>query len=149
MIEVIPHALEKMTLPEIRGFIASIEEQMSLSPDQIDVPVTHHFSKDVYAREIRIPKDSIIVGKIHKFENLNILSYGEMLLVSQDGVKHVKAPFTIVSGPGVKRLALALTDCVWTTVHGTSETDVEKIEENFIAKSYLDVPKNLLLVEEK
>lgn len=143
-------ALADFSKEEIRAFIAEIEENANKSPAKIEIPPKHHFSKDVYAREINIPKDSIVVGKIHKHQNLNILSKGEMLLVSIDGVQHVKAPFTVVSSPGVKRLALALADCTWTTIHGTSETDVDKIENEFIAKTYDEVVpqiKNSLLIE--
>jgi hypothetical protein len=135
---------------KVREFIAECEMQISESDlPTAEIPVKHHWSKGVYAREISIPKDSLVVGKIHKHENLNILSSGEMLLASVDGVKHIKAPYTVVSSPGVKRLALALTDCVWTTIHGTNETDLDIIEEEFIAKTYDEVPKikNTFLVE--
>jgi len=37
--------------------------------------------------------------------------------------------------PGTKRIAEALEDCVWITVHGTDETDVELIEKTFIAQT--------------
>lgn len=128
-----------MDQSQVRDFIANIEIKAMKSPARIEIPVKHHFSKGVYAREIAIPKDSLVVGKIHRHQNLNILSKGSMLLVSVDGVMEVHAPYTIVSNPGVKRLALALEDCVWTTVHGTNETDLEKIEDEFIAKTYDDV----------
>jgi hypothetical protein len=122
----------------LRGVIAELETQLK-DLDQVDIPIKHHFSKDVYAREITIPKGTIVIGKIHKYENLNILSSGEITVISIDGAKRMKAPCTIVSSPGVKRIAYAHTETVWTTIHGTSETDVEKIEETFIAKDYSEV----------
>lgn len=133
--------MDLRTPDDIRNFITVVEEKAMAMPGQISIEPKHHFSKDIYAREIEIPKDSVVIGKIHKHSNLNILSKGSMLLVSIDGIMEVHAPYTIVSKPGVKRLALALEDCVWTTIHGTSETDVSKIEEEFIAKTYDDVPK--------
>jgi hypothetical protein len=122
----------------LRGTIAELEAQFK-ELEQVDIPIKHYFSKDVYAREITIPKGAIVIGKIHKHENLNILSSGEITVVSVDGVKRMKAPCTIVSSPGVKRIAYAHTDTVWTTIHGTSETDLEKIEAEFIAKDYSEV----------
>lgn len=135
-----------MTKSQVQSFISNIEETVKAvnldNPgSEIQPPVTHHFSKGVYAREIFIPKGSFIVGKIHKFENLNILSRGDISILSIDGVIRAKAPYTVVSSPGVKRVAYAHEDCVWTTIHGTEEKDVEKIEEIFIAKSYEDVPE--------
>jgi hypothetical protein len=129
---------------ELKDVIANVEQAMietvKCDPSlEVKVPVSHHFSKGVYAREIRIPKGSFIVGKIHKFENLNILSKGRISILSIDGVQTVEAPFTVVSSPGVKRVAYAHEDCVWTTIHGTDEKDVDKIEEVFIAKSYDEV----------
>lgn len=101
---------------------------------QIDIPVRHLFSPGVYAREISIPKGAVVTGHIHKYAQLNILSKGVMLLVSDHETHRVEAPFTVVSPPGTKRAAWALEDCVWTTIHGTDETDLEKIEAHFIAK---------------
>ena len=122
-------------------------ESAMLEYPQIDIPVKHYFSKGVYAREITIPKDTILTGKIHKFSQLNILSKGEISVMTDDGIKRVKAPFTIVSPPGTKRAAYAHEECVWTTIHGTEETDLEKIENIFIAKDhqdYLDFKRSLL-----
>lgn len=134
--------IETATVQEVRDYIADLEKK-ALSCSQIEIPVNHHFSKGVYAREIFVPKDSFIVGKIHKHENLNILIKGEMTILSIEGSARIKAPFTIVSPPGVKRVAFAHEDCIWMTIHGTDERDLGKIEEQFIAKSYeeLSQPK--------
>jgi len=129
---------------EIRDFIQRLQEEVEKHP-QVEIPLQHHFSKDVYAREIAVPKGSLIIGKIHKFESLNILSKGKMTIFSIEGVKTVEAPFTVVSGPGVKRVGYAHEDSVWTTIHGTNEKDVEKIEEKFIAKTYEEVNEPLTI----
>ena len=93
----------------------------------------HHFSKGVYARELIIPAGVTLVGEIHKFENLNILSQGSMLVSTEEGIREVSAPFTVVSPPGTKRIAHTLTECIWTTIHGTDEKDPELIKNHFIA----------------
>lgn len=121
-------------------------EAMMRDFTQIDIPVRHFFSPGVYAREISIPKGAIITGKIHKFAQLNILSKGELSVLTEDGIRRVSAPFTIVSPPGTKRIAYAHEDSVWTTVHGTDETDLGKIEKHFIADNeaeYLEYAKLL------
>ena len=102
---------------------------------QVQLETNHYFSKGVYAREIKIPAGIILTGEIHKFENLNILSKGSMQVSTEDGIKEVEAPFTVVSPAGTKRIAYTLSDCVWTTIHGTNETDLKIIEHTFIAKS--------------
>ncbi len=108
---------------------------------QVKLEVIHHFSKGVYSRELHIPAGVTLVGEMHKFKNLNILSKGKMLVTTEEGMTEVEAPFTVVSPPGTKRAAHTLTDCVWTTIHGTDETDVNAIETEFIAhteEEYLD-----------
>ena len=35
--------------------------------------VKHYFSQGVYARELIIPKDTIVIGHLHKYQQLNIL----------------------------------------------------------------------------
>jgi hypothetical protein len=102
------------------------------------IELTHkdYFSKGVYARELHIPKGTVLTGKIHKYTNLNIMSKGELSVLTENGIERVKAPFTIVSPPGTKRVAYAHEDTIWTTIHGTEETDVDKIEAEFVAESY-------------
>lgn len=102
----------------------------------VEFEVVHHFSKGVYARELHIPANCVLTGKVHKYANLNILSQGKMIIYMEDGgVQEVEAPFTVVSPPGTRRAALALSDCIWTTIHGTDLQDVDDIEKVFIAES--------------
>jgi len=114
--------------------VYAIETLMKLQP-QVECKVIHHFSKGVYARELHIPAGVILTGEIHKFENLNILSEGKIQVLVGGDIQEVEAPFTVVSPPGTKRIARTLTDCVWTTIHGTDEKDLDIIERTFIAKS--------------
>jgi hypothetical protein len=102
---------------------------------QVSLKIIHHFSKGVYARELHIPAGVILTGEIHKFTNLNILSKGKIQVLVGETVQEIEAPFTVVSPAGTKRIARTLTDCVWTTIHGTDEVDLNIIEHTFIAKS--------------
>lgn len=119
---------------DTRDKVFTAEAIMKTLP-QVELKVIHHFSEGVYARELYIPAGVVLIGEIHKFKNLNILSKGCIQVLTEDGMKEIEAPFTIVSPAGTKRIARALTDCVWTTIHGTDETDLTKIEIHFIAKS--------------
>lgn len=128
--------------------IERLEAAMRATGECIDLHVVHHFSKGVYARELHIPAGTTLTGKVHKFTNLNILSKGEISVSTESGIERVSAPYTVVSPPGTKRVAFAHTDCIWTTIHGTDETDLEKIEAEFVTdshKSYLEFCENLKL----
>jgi len=107
-----------------------LEEEMR-KHEQIEIPIRHHFSPGVYAREITIPAGTLLTGRVHKYSQLNILSSGEISVLTHEGMKRVKAPFTVVSPPGTKRIAYAHIDCTWTTILATEETDPDKIEALF------------------
>jgi len=132
-----------------RNKVLKLEKEMARIP-QVELKHVDYFSKDVYARELHIPAGVTLTGKIHKYENLNILSKGEMTVSTDEGMVRVSAPFTIVSPPGTKRVAYAHTDCIWTTIHGTSKRDVDQIELEFVAQSdteYLEFCKQLQIAE--
>lgn len=130
--------------PGLREKVVRLESTMR-ALEQIDVPIKHYFSQGVYAREMTVPKGATVVGKIHKYQQLNILSAGEVSVVTDDGVQRVKAPFTIVAPAGSKRAFYAHEDSVWTVIHGTEETDIEKIELQFIAQTELEFQEFLRL----
>jgi hypothetical protein len=118
-----------------RDLINSIETKMKAMPNQIELPVKHHFSYGTYARELFIPKGTILVGKIHKFPQLNILTAGDMSVFIDGAIERIQGPYIVNSPAGVKRIAYAWEDSIWITVHGTHEKDVDKIEHQFIAQS--------------
>ena len=131
-----------------RNLVNEAEAIMAQMP-QVELPVNHYFSLGIYARELHIPKGVTLTGKIHKFEQLNILAKGKMKVLVGNIIKEVEAPFVVVSPPGTKRIATTLEDCVWITVHGTHETDLELIEKEFIAQDeneYLEFKEDKQLV---
>lgn len=137
----------------VRAKISSLEKEMlARTEEHVHIETIHHFSKGLYAREILIPKHTLLTGKIHKFECLNVISKGKIIVASIEGVKTIEAPFTFTSKPGVKRVGFALEETVWTTFHATEKTDLAEIEEEVIAKDYSEVPgitkEELNLIEE-
>lgn len=129
--------LSRISGRDIREKLARLEAVLSAG-ETVELPVKHHFSRGVYARELFIPKGTVLVGKIHKFSQINIVSKGDISVLTEDGVKRVKAGATIVSEPGIKRAGYAHEDTVWTTIHGTHETDLDKLEDELIAASFED-----------
>ena len=132
----------KKSQEEMRESILKLESVMKeMTNHHIEIKTTHHFAPGIYMREIFIPKGTTLTGKIHKTEHLNILSQGELSVWTEDGVKKISASTVISSHPGIKRVGYAHEDSVWITVHQNieNETDVEKIEEMLIAKSFDEV----------
>lgn len=105
---------------------------------RLELKVRHHFAKGVYARELFIPKGVMLTGQIHKTPQINIMSRGILAVLVGNRVTMLNArngPIIVASPAGTKRIAVAHADTVWTTIHATYETDVEKIEAHFIAES--------------
>ena len=122
-----------VTLP-MRQAIFAIEAEMKKLP-QIEIPVRHYFSPGLYAREITVPADALITGVIHNYPQINILSKGTIRVSIDEEIREISAPHTVVSTAGIKRIAYAVTECVWTTIVHTFKTDVDEIEKEFFSYS--------------
>jgi hypothetical protein len=101
-----------------------------------DCPLSHVFAPGAYARTIFIPKDTLLVGKIHKHAHLNMLMQGRVSVAAEEGPILMEAPRVMSSKAGTKRVVYTHTDTIWTTVHLTESTDLEAIEEQIIANTY-------------
>ena len=106
-------------------------EMLAVGEDVQNEPY-HQFAPGVYARELFIGKNQLIVGKVHKTEHFNIISKGEASVATEEGVIRVKAPYTFVSKAGTQKVVYAHEDVVWTTIHATNETNVEKLEADLV-----------------
>lgn len=127
-------AIAAIPLPRVptRAQIEALEDAIA----RLDVPAMgeqtrHYFADGLYARELTMPAGSLLTGKVHRAEHINVLSKGCITVWTEDGMKTVSAPFTLVSRPGTKRVGLAHTECVWTTFHvnPTGRQDPEELEQ--------------------
>lgn len=114
-----------------RHQVAKLEAVLKTLP-QLEIPANHYYAEGLYAREIFIPVGTILTGKIHRAGHLNIISQGEILVWTEDGMRHLKAPFVLPSYPGAKRAGYTLTDTVWVTIHATEKTDLVELEQELI-----------------
>ena len=100
----------------------------------------HHFLPGVYARELAIPAETIIVSKLHKLPRLCVISKGEVSFTTEFGTKRVIAPYSEVFPAGSKVALFTHTDVVWTTIHATdglkSESDLDELEGLLIAENH-------------
>ncbi len=141
---VIPAAVQLRKLEALydAGNIAEVESIMASLP-QGDFPLKHRFTKTVvgnqskgmYVREIKMPKGSVILSKIHKTQHPYVVLSG-CAIVWQPGkpAELLSAGHVGITEPGTQRLLEIVEDCSWVTFHPTDETDLEKIEAEVIAK---------------
>jgi quercetin dioxygenase-like cupin family protein len=122
------------------GLAESAAEQCTLT--HYFTPKNEKYGCCTYAREIKLPKGSLVIGKIHRHQHLNFITQGKVIVYTEFGLKHLEAPCTFISEVGLKRAVYAVEDTLWTTVHLTefdSEEELNKIEDEVIAPSYEDL----------
>lgn len=112
-------------------------------------PLKHSFGGGIYMREIDIPAGTLLTGKIHRHDHPNVLTKGEVIVVTEHGGReHLVAPCAMISAAGTKRAVYAVTDVHWITFHNVGkERDLDAIEAMIIAPSYADLerPKELVI----
>ena len=107
-------------------------------------PLKHSFADGCYIREIFNPKGELLVTKIHKVSHPFFLLKGDMTILMEDGIKRIRAPHYGITPAGTKRIIYCHEDCVFVTVHATKETDIEKIEEEVIAKDFDEFEQSII-----
>ena len=106
-------------------------------------PLKHSFSDGIYVREISIPANTYIVGKIHLHDHPNFLMSGKVDVVTENGIETLEGPLSMISPKGTKRALRTITSCVWITVHKnpTNTQDLSELEKIVIADSYEEYDK--------
>jgi quercetin dioxygenase-like cupin family protein len=120
---------------EVRSKLYSLESKLLQFP-QRELPLEHLFAHGVYARQMFIPKGTLLTGKIHKFSHINVVLKGDISVATESGVQRIKAPAIFVAEPGTKRAGFAHEDTIFINFHGTFETDVEKLEDELVTNDY-------------
>ena len=136
------------SVKEKRKQILDFEATLLLMQDQDSVylgdnhkhPLKHVFTEGIYLRELRLEAGTTIVGKIHKEDHIVFLLHGIVAVATDNGVQEYEAPCYIKSPAGVKRVAHAVTDIIWVNIHAnpTNTEDLKELENNIIAKDYLE-----------
>ena len=114
----------------IRKQITGLKNQLlSLADeDKAEFDVQHTLIDGVYTRSLYIPKGSVLVGKIHLKECVNIVSKGDISVLTEHGAGRLRAGDIAISKPGIQKLGYAHEDTIFVNVFRTDETDIAKIE---------------------
>lgn len=113
-------------------------EEAILAEPQIELETEHFFAHGTYTRVLHLPKDTVLTGKIHRHSCINILAKGKMMVVTAESEYEIEAPFTFVSGAGVKKAGYVIEDAVWINVHPWSGAeDMQLVEQEIIMPELL------------
>lgn len=125
---------------DMRARIDRLESVMfKMKEHQVHIEPRHYFAHGLYAREITIPKGTTLIGKIHLFSHINVISKGEIYVMTENGIELIKAPATIISPPGTKRVGFAREETVWTTFHACTETEISRVEDSLVVSTFKEL----------
>ena len=139
---------QRNSLLNVQGQLADLAEvgrELGLDV-QTKIPVQEFYSDGCYGREVFIPKDTALVGEIHKTAWIIVVSRGKIRVTGEDGIRIIDAtehPVTFISPPGVKRAGYALEDTYWTGFCATELTDEQSIRDNLLCKNYEELDAQL------
>ena len=128
LVEMAGHNAEMFTREGAREFVYGMEGCIKSAP-QVEIKVEHYFAEGLYMRKIFIPAGLAWTGRVHKQDDLQIIFYGELAILTEDGFKRFTGPDQFTSKKGVKPFAVSYQDTLWATVHHTHLTDLDEIEK--------------------
>lgn len=134
--------------PELmRQKIAEIGQSLLIATGKYcDLPVTHDFAEGLYLRRMFIPKGTLIVGKVHKRECVNVVESGDIAVLTESGSMRVRAGFMSVTPAGLQKLGYANEDTVFTNIFrvDTAHTDdLEALERELVCDSYEEYAEHI------
>lgn len=113
----------------------------------MQMPVNHYIANGLYARELRVDADTLVIGKFHLKPGVSFLLKGEALLFSTGaGAVRLKAPATFLTPPGNRIVGIALTDVIFTSVTATNESELEDIEAEGVVDTLEELQAKVALM---
>ena len=116
----------------------SVVSDMIAALPQAEIVLRHYFADGVYGREGDMPAGTVFAGRVHHKAQINIISKGAVLVLTEFGSVEMRAPFTMVSPPGAQRAAYVLEDATWTTLIACDETDPDEIFHKYTSPCFED-----------
>ena len=98
----------------------------------------HTFADGVYIRQMTVEKGEIIMGAIHKHLHVWFLLSGHITVLTENSLEEYKAPCTVLSTPGIKRIIYGNEESIFTNVHkNPSNTEnIKALEKQIVALNY-------------
>jgi hypothetical protein len=144
--------LSKSTI-EYRKSLVNLENELKYQAknnnelvigDSEKFPLKHMFAHGVYVREMKMEKDTFVLGKIHQHDHIWFLLIGKLLVETEKGVEQYIAPCYVKASGGTQRLIRALEDSIFVNIYGNpnNNENLSDLENEIIAKNYLEYENN-------
>lgn len=113
-------------------------ESVMLECDQVEIPVKSSSSNKMYTRQITIPKGTLLTGRVHLFDYVDIMLAGDITIATPEGAKRFTGHNVFEGKAGRKRAGYAHEDTYWVTVHNTEITDDDEFYTLLTASTMQD-----------
>lgn len=131
--------IDNVSLPmsgqDARDKIQALENHWKTLP-QVDIPVFHHWSGGIYAREIVIPADTFLTGRIYCDDHIDIMISGDITVSSDEGRKRLEGFHIFESNHGKKRAGYTHSETRWITIQKSPLMDDDEYLEALTAGSF-------------
>jgi hypothetical protein len=120
---------KKINMSALAEKIKNAENIDGLMPIDINSPehLKHYFANGAYVREMILPANTVVVGRIHKHETINILLEGEITVIDENGSRtDFKAPNVFIAPAGNQKAAKTLTPIRWLNCWACETTDPDE-----------------------
>lgn len=117
-----------------RDEIIDMVESIMAEYPQLECPLVHRFTKNMYIREVSVPAGSWLTTRIHKDEHPFALSKGTITMWDGETQIDISAPFGGITKENTRRIVFVHEDCVFTTFHVTDKKTVEDVESEILVK---------------
>jgi hypothetical protein len=117
-----------------RDEVIDVVESIMASHPQVECPLVHRFTNNMYIREVFVPAGTLLTSKIHKHEHPFVLSQGAITMWDGEKQVSISAPFGGITKENTRRIVFVHEDCVFTTFHVTDKKTVEEVENEILIK---------------
>lgn len=138
---VVPVVAGKLLYDKMVEFEQAIGQQLGAKFGDDCCPLEHNFADGLYIRKMTAPAGMINVSKLHKTNHPFFILEGDVSILTEKGIVRITAPHFGITKAGTKRVVYFHEDTIWITVHATEETDLQKIEDEVIAKTFDELPE--------
>ena len=137
-------SITKQELIDIEKTLISLSNDKNIIADNGNIvyhdkfKYKHTFADGVYIRQMTIAKDEMIIGAIHKHLHVWFLLSGHITVLTEGKLEEYKAPCTVLSEPGVKRVIYGNEESIFTNVHKnpTNTEDIKELEKQIVALNH-------------
>ena len=105
-----------------RKAIVALEQAM-MQEKQVEIPPVELVHGGVYARAVTVPEGTLLTGQIYKFDHIEVMCSGTLVVTTDDGASKVLKGFNLMPAiSGKKRAAYAIEETTWITFHSVGDT---------------------------